>query len=238
MDLPSLSTPPETLAPDASPPAPPTAGDRPSAVASPPAPEATRGPSARAPGIRRFLVVEPQFAAGSAPSEVGWAWLAEQGYKTVVDVREAGEVRQDDLAAINRAGLRLISLPMSARDLDPAKVKAFEAQIALQDARPVYVFDADGLRPASLAFLHLVLVKKMDKRSAEREVEDLGGGDSAFWKSALAYLSTQPSPTASTPASSPDGRGPGASSSTSTLSQSSEDATAPGGVIASSATPR
>ncbi len=40
-----------------------------------------------APGIRRFVVIEPGVAAGSLPTDRGWAWLVQSGYKTVLDLR-------------------------------------------------------------------------------------------------------------------------------------------------------
>ncbi len=41
-------------------------------------------------GIARFKVVRPQLAGGNLPTEAGWSFLVEKGYKTVLDLRPRG----------------------------------------------------------------------------------------------------------------------------------------------------
>ncbi|MDB5351576.1 MAG: hypothetical protein JWN86_2823 [Planctomycetota bacterium] len=209
-DLPTLSVPAETTpAAEASPPAPPSAGDRPAVVdpaktVAPPTAPAKPAEAAAGigPGIRRFKVIEPQFAAGSLPTDSGWKWLVELGYRTVIDLRESHEIKPEEIAAIDHHGLRYIVLPTSPKSIDPSRLKRFEEELAREDSRPVFVFDADGSRPASLAFLHLILTKKSDKKTAERVVEELGGTDTPLWQAALSFLATHPAtpaPSASSP---------------------------------------
>ena len=197
-DLPALIVPGDSNT-EVSPPVAPSAGDPPSAGVAPSANDLPAGPgvatSGLAPGIRRFKVIEPRLAAGSQPTEAGWKWLFGLGYRTVLDLRETSEIRQGELAEIDHQGLRYLSLPISKVGVDPARVKTFEDAIAREEDRPIFIFDDDGARPASLAFLHLVLTKKTDRRLAEREVEDLGASDSPLWRTTLKYLASQPAST-------------------------------------------
>jgi protein tyrosine phosphatase (PTP) superfamily phosphohydrolase (DUF442 family) len=199
-DIPKLSAPNEAApAAEASPPVAPTAGDRPAAETKPtPTGKPAETSAGLGPGIRRFKVIEPRLAIGNLPSETGWKWLSELGYRTVIDLRQPSEVQPGDLAAINHQGLRYLAIPMSATAIDPATITRLEKEFERADARPIFVFDGDGMRPASVGFLHLVNVRKADSRTAEREVEEMGAADSRLWKATLVYLANPPA--ATTPA--------------------------------------
>jgi protein tyrosine phosphatase (PTP) superfamily phosphohydrolase (DUF442 family) len=161
-----------------------------------------------APGFRSFKVVEPRLSAGSLPGERGWAWLADQGYKTVVDLRPSAEIRSEDVATINAAGLRYLALPTTDASLDNAEHLArFATEIAHDDARPLYFFDTDGARASVIWYLHLVLNKKTAPKEAARLAQEIGPHNDALWVRADAAIAKlQPAPpsspsTTSTPAS-------------------------------------
>ncbi len=171
--------------------------------ASPPAesaPDEARpaGPAiaGAAPGIARFKVVEPQIAGGSFPTPGGWEWLAEKSYRTVLDLREPGQMGPNDLAEIAHRGLRYIALPVSAAGLDATLLARFDRELGQTDARPLYFCDADGTRPATLWFLHRVVTEKTDRRTARREAESLGRIDPTFDRAANALLETLAPPKA------------------------------------------
>jgi protein tyrosine phosphatase (PTP) superfamily phosphohydrolase (DUF442 family) len=190
-DIPSLTSPKEaTPAAESSPPSAPTAGDRPApekpeTAATKPA-DITAG---LAPGIRRFRVIEPQLAVGSLPSENGWKWLSDLRYKTVIDLRPATEVRQSELKSIDHMGLRYIAIPMPLDTIDDSLMAKLETELAREDARPVFVFDSDGIRPAAAGYLHLATVRKVDSHTAERELEELGASETPLWRAAVDHFS-------------------------------------------------
>ncbi len=164
-----------------------------------------------APGLKRFAVVEPKLAGGSLPSTDGLDWLNEKGYKTLLDLREPGDVQSTFLAEVSRRGLRYISLPISLTTVDRDHVARFGFEIALADARPLYFFDADGKRAGALWYLHRMTDKNesYDSEEASRQAEELGYGDGPFKKAAQTYLDSlkkaaAPAPTpASPPAKAP-----------------------------------
>lgn len=182
----------------------------------PPAPDANEGPAPEkpsesaarpadssaglGPGIRRFKVVPPpRLAFGSLPNEDGWKWLASVGYKTVIDLRPTSEVRQAEITAIDHHGLHRLSIPTPSDRIDPAVLAKIEAELAREDARPIFVFDGDGVRAASIGYLHLALVRKVEARTAERDLDEMGAADTPLWKAALAHSAQAKSASASAP---------------------------------------
>lgn len=131
-------------------------------------------------GIARFKVVEPQLAAGSAPAAAGWRFLADKGYKTVLDLRPFAEVQPGDAAAANHAGLRHVVLPVTPEALDEALVRRFEDEIALAGNRPLYFFDTDGHRAAALWYLHLLAAGTLDETGVAAAVAEIGPLDSTL----------------------------------------------------------
>jgi protein tyrosine phosphatase (PTP) superfamily phosphohydrolase (DUF442 family) len=142
-----------------------------------------------APGIRSFAVVEPRLAGGSLPSDRGWQWLAEQGYRTVLDLRPLDQLRSEDLAAINSSGLRYVALPTSERQIqDPAHLARFTAEINQDAARPLFFFDRDGSRAAVLWYLFQVVHRRVPLDQAARVASEIGPRDPSLWDQAARVL--------------------------------------------------
>jgi protein tyrosine phosphatase (PTP) superfamily phosphohydrolase (DUF442 family) len=173
---------PPAAKPDVTPPSP--------AAAAPPPPAAGAGAAGAAPGIGHFKVVEPQLAGGSLPAAAGWAWLADHGYRTVLDLRERPEVQPADLAAIDQNGLIHVALPISATTIDARHLEQFRGLLAQAGSRPLYFFDTDGARAAVLWYIHMVATQKVEPATAAREVEELGPHDPRYWAAATAYLAS------------------------------------------------
>lgn len=141
-----------------------------------------------APGIRRFVGVESKLAGGSLPDAVGLNWLAEKGFKTVLDLREETDLASGFVADVARRGLRYVALPIRVKSLNAELVSRFELEIAYAEGRPLYFCDADGTRAGTLWMIHRVIVDKVDPLVARRDAEDLGLFDDEFVRAALAYL--------------------------------------------------
>ncbi len=154
-------------------------------------------------GIAHFQVVDRQLAGGSYPSAPGLAWLAEKSYRTILDLREPGQVHAEDFAAVAHQGLRQVYLPVAETSLDGALIKRFEAELAAVEARPLYFCDADGSRAALLWYIHRVTVDHTDRATALRDAEALGPLSPSVRASADAYLETLAPRSTSTPASTP-----------------------------------
>ena len=165
------------------------------------------------PGIRRFEGVEPEIAGGSLPNVVGLEWLADKGYRTLLDLRDPGPDQPAFIAEAARLGLRYLPLPTSARSIDSEHVRRFNDELARSDARPLYFFDADGDRAGALWYIRRLTMDhlKVDVKTASREAKDLGLVDQKFWLAATSYLdslSNPSSPSGTADDSPTDGSGP------------------------------
>ncbi len=97
-------------------------------------------------GIARFASVNLKLSGGSVPSPAGLAWLAEKGYRTVLDLRESSEVSSAFLAEAAGRGLRYVALPINLSKLDADRIARFQFELGSPDARPLFFFDSDGSR--------------------------------------------------------------------------------------------
>ena len=102
------------------------------------------------PGISRFVAVDLKLAGGSTPSTDGLKWLAEKGYRTILDLRESSEVPPTFIAQVTGMGLRYVALPIGLKTIDRDHVERFNFEMAAGEARPLFFFDSDGTRAARL----------------------------------------------------------------------------------------
>jgi len=141
-----------------------------------------------APGISRFVAVDLKLAAGSVPAAAGLDWLTEKGYKTLVDLRESSETDLPFITEATRRGLRYIALPINLKSIDRGHVVRFNFELASAEARPLYFFDSDGTRAATLWYIRRIAVDRVNTEIARREAEDLGLKNPDYWAAARIYL--------------------------------------------------
>jgi protein tyrosine phosphatase (PTP) superfamily phosphohydrolase (DUF442 family) len=225
--LPPLDLPGEVTKSAATPPVPPaavrddkpaTAADKKAAVKSEsPAPAAddldltsASGPEAAAApaggagtGINRFSAVDLKLAGGSAPSSQGLKWLADKGYRTVLDLRESSEVPSSFIAEVTRMGLRYVALPINLETIDRTHVERFNFEVAIGEARPLFFFDSDGTRAGALWYIRRISNDRLDHQIARREAEGLGLAGTSAWAAATNYLSRLNAPRTSAIPSAP-----------------------------------
>jgi protein tyrosine phosphatase (PTP) superfamily phosphohydrolase (DUF442 family) len=140
------------------------------------------------PGLTRFVAVDLKLAGGAAPSAAGLQWLAEKGYRTLLDLREPSEVPPWFITEVTNKGLRYVALPMSLKTIDRDHVDRFHFEIAAGEARPLFFFDANGSRAGALWYVRRILVDRVDTQVARREAEELGLVDKSAWLSATDYV--------------------------------------------------
>jgi protein tyrosine phosphatase (PTP) superfamily phosphohydrolase (DUF442 family) len=152
-----------------------------------PGPE-TASSAGGVPGISRFVAVDLKLAGGSAPSTAGLDWLADKGYKTLVDLRESSETDLLFIAQATQRGLRYIALPVSRETINRPHIARFNFELALGDARPLYFFDTDGTRAGALWYIRRITVDRLSSQIARREAEELGLSNQDYWLAATSYL--------------------------------------------------
>jgi protein tyrosine phosphatase (PTP) superfamily phosphohydrolase (DUF442 family) len=172
------------------------------------------------PGIARFVAVDLKLAGGSTPTSAGLDWLTEKGYKTILDLRDPSETNVGFIAEAARRGLRYIPLPTDAKSIDRVAVDRFNFELGSSNARPLYFFDSDGTRSATLWYIRRITVDRVDDQIARREAEEMGLSHSESWLAATRFLeerersrplateTAQPQPSAATPPRADVGSGP------------------------------
>jgi protein tyrosine phosphatase (PTP) superfamily phosphohydrolase (DUF442 family) len=156
-----------------------------SSVDLPPDAVAGAGPGKE---IARFASVDPKLAGGSQPSTAGLSWLADKGYRTVLDLRESNEVSPTFIAEAASRGLRYVAFPVNLQRLDPGRLARFQFELASPEARPLFFFDSDGSRAGALWYIRRVTIDRVDPQIARREAEEIGLKDPAAWQSTTAYV--------------------------------------------------
>src|SRR5690348_9114735 len=90
-------------------------------------------------------------AAAGQPDEGALAELARAGYRTVVDLRAPEEARGfDEAAAVERAGMTYLPLPVTQLTLDDAAFDRFRAVMRDPARRPILVHCASSNRVGAL----------------------------------------------------------------------------------------
>jgi protein tyrosine phosphatase (PTP) superfamily phosphohydrolase (DUF442 family) len=155
------------------------------------------------PGIAKFASVDLRLAGGSVPSGDGLSWLAENGYRTLLDLRESSEVTPSFITEASRRGLRYVALPITLKAIDRDQVARFNYEITAGEARPLYFFDTDGSRAGALWYIRRRTVDQVDDPIARREGELLGLSGQTAWLSAADGLAKLSGVQTSSPASRP-----------------------------------
>jgi uncharacterized protein (TIGR01244 family) len=87
--------------------------------------------------IPNYRVMRPGLAAAGQPSLEALAKLKAMGFATVVNLRTEQEGTKDEEAAVKAAGLKYVSVPVTAESLSAKDVDAVAAVLADPAAGPV-----------------------------------------------------------------------------------------------------
>ena len=124
--------------------------------------------------VHRVVFGLVDVAAGLQPFPEGFTWLRDRGYRTVVNLRAAGE---DDTAARTNAeskGLKYISLEIAPKTLNRDLVAEFSKIVAESANQPVFVYDRKGHLQGAMWFLHFRLADNLAEPEARRKAVRLG----------------------------------------------------------------
>lgn len=134
---------------------------------------------------------EPDLLASGQPTAEQLAELAAAGYRTVVDLRAAGEPRDfDEPQAAADLGLSYVSVPVTPDGLDAATFETFFAELAAAE-RPALVHCATSNRAGALYYAYLVAEEGVDRDSALARARTAGLRSDALIEKANAYLDSR-----------------------------------------------
>jgi protein tyrosine phosphatase (PTP) superfamily phosphohydrolase (DUF442 family) len=146
-----------------------------------------------------FVQVKPRVANGQKPFPDGIAWLASQGYRTVLHLRRPGEDDSADRRLFEKRGLRFVSLEVSPARLTRDLIEAFNRLVSDPANQPLFVYDREGSLAGGLWYLYFRTAEGADDARARAEAtriglnEEQGAEHRTMWVAVQAYLSGQPS---------------------------------------------
>jgi uncharacterized protein (TIGR01244 family) len=109
----------------------------------------------------------PGVLTGGQPTEEQLAAIAAAGYKTVINLRPAGESQPPLEDRARALGLRYVVLPVAgAEDLTPGKAAELGKLLADRDAYPLAIHCARGNRVGALLALEQAQVEGKDAEAA------------------------------------------------------------------------
>lgn len=100
--------------------------------------------------IPNYVRVRPDVASGGRPTGEGLARLGPLGFRVVVDLRTPAEGIDAERAAVTAAGLRYVSIPVTAKTLSRDDAAVLAEVLAEEDRGAVLVHCATGNRVGAL----------------------------------------------------------------------------------------
>jgi uncharacterized protein (TIGR01244 family) len=100
--------------------------------------------------IPNYLRARPDLATGGAPTAEGLARLREHGFAVVVDLRAPSEGIDAERAAVEGAGIRYVSIPVTAETLSWADVMAVRNVLNEPARGPLLLHCASGNRVGAI----------------------------------------------------------------------------------------
>jgi len=149
------------------------------------------------PGVSNFGEVEKgQLYRGAQPSEKGIHYLADNGIRTVVNLRD--DPQKWEKQAVEKAGMQYVWIPSTASKADPKVVDKFLTTMRQGDT-PVFVHckagrDRTGLNVAAYRIIH----DDWDRKRAITELHAYGY-NWALFPGIEKYLKTFINPSSETP---------------------------------------
>ncbi len=110
---------------------------------------------ATVPGYRK---VDASLASAGKPAPEGIEKIKAAGFKTVIDLLPPAEAAKEEAAAVERLGMRYVSIPVTAATLDWDQARAAKKVLDDASSRPVLIHCASGNRVGAL----VALVRALD----------------------------------------------------------------------------
>ena len=145
-------------------------------------------------GIRNFTRVDDAIGCAGATDPKALAEIAKRGYKSVVNLREQGEVGaaiEESQKAAEAAGLKYFHLPLSSAKPDPAIADSFIKVVTEPANLPVYIHCASANRAAALLLAKRMLVDKWTEEKAVAEATTIGLTNQSLKQFALDYVKSK-----------------------------------------------
>lgn len=124
------------------------------------------------------MKINDEVTVGPQPSEAEIQQLREQGFKAVVNFRTDGEEDQplspdDEANAVESAGLRYLSIPVSMQSMGPELVDQFREKYA-ELPKPVFAHCKSGKRAGAMVMMHVAVEKGISGEQTLEKAKEMG----------------------------------------------------------------
>ena len=129
------------------------------------------------PGIRNYSRVDATVGCGGAVDPAAMAGLKQEGFVSVINLRQASEPGADvdaGRAAAQAAGLKYIHLPFNVAAPDPKVVDSFLAAVADRSNQPVFIHCGSANRVGGMWMIKRALQDRWPLEKARAEGEAIG----------------------------------------------------------------
>lgn len=142
-------------------------------------------------GIVNFSKVDAVIACGGATETSALEGLAKDGFKAVINLRQASEANaniEQNSARAKELGLKYIHIPFNTQQLDPKVIDQFLAAVADKSNQPAYVHCGSASRVGSVWLAKRVIQDGWTIEKATEEAKAIGLRGEPLEKYALDYI--------------------------------------------------
>lgn len=143
------------------------------------------------PGTKNYTRVDATVACGGATSTAAFPALRAEGFKAIINLRQADEPGADieqAARAAEAAGLKYIHIPFSSSSPGTEAVDTFIAEMRDPANLPVYIHCGSANRVGAVWIVKRMLLDGWDEARAVAEAEAIGLRNPALRDFALAYV--------------------------------------------------
>jgi hypothetical protein len=101
-------------------------------------------------------------------------WLQQNGYRTVLHLRQPGEDDAAERKLFELRGLKYLSLEVSPQTLSSKVVDEFNRIVGDRSLRPLFIYDKNGIFTGGLWYLHFRQVDHLNDEEARLRAARLG----------------------------------------------------------------
>jgi uncharacterized protein (TIGR01244 family) len=142
--------------------------------------------------VPKILCVEEGFATGGQPTEKAFAKLAEQGFKSVLNLRTAGEgvdlAREREM--VEKAGMNYISIPIVSSAPKLEQADEFIKAVGDKSHQPMLIHCGSANRVGAFWMIYRVVAQGWPQDKALDEARRIGLTSPALKAFAESYISS------------------------------------------------
>jgi uncharacterized protein (TIGR01244 family) len=104
--------------------------------------------------VPNAVQLEEELIAGGVPSNQGLTQAAEQGIRTIIDVRDPSEGAEEEKGNAEAVGLRYVNIPITLDNFSEAQAKQLDEVLKDENTGPALLHCASGQRAVAVWALH------------------------------------------------------------------------------------